>query len=140
MCLVKVSGSLPLIEWLKELMVDGREFIQSASCNQQFNLLVDASAFGGGYVLKNGTGGALWSRAYAWNGKEFNYHINRLEGLSLLKALREVAKSYPSHCRQTHTVIWSFCTESVDIPRPGPVRSQLLSTLPHLSAFGQMPS
>jgi hypothetical protein len=92
--LMTVSGLLPLIEWLKELMVDGREFIQSASCNQQFNLLVDASSFGGGYVLKNGTGGALWSRAYAWNGKEFNYHINRLEGLSLLKALREVAKYF----------------------------------------------
>ena len=84
----------PLINWIKELTSVQEEFIQSGICNQEFNLLVDASAFGGGYILKNGTAGALWSRAYAWNGKEFNYHVNRLEGLSLLKALREVAKYF----------------------------------------------
>lgn len=50
---------------------------------------VDASAYGGGYVLKNASNDALWLRAYAWNQKQFNYHVNRLEGLSLLKALRE---------------------------------------------------
>jgi hypothetical protein len=80
-----------LLTWLLEL--DERRISITSLKNEtgpSWAVCVDASIFGSGYALEFNQS-LLQQSASAWKPTQLSYHSNRLEGLSLLSAMRSLA-------------------------------------------------
>jgi hypothetical protein len=81
-----------LLEWLIE--IDERRIQRSQIREKQdWHLYVDASLFGSGYCLEFNQS-VIQESASAWKPSQYSYHSNRLEGLSLLTAMRSLARYF----------------------------------------------
>ncbi len=127
-----------LLNWMGDLKLDcdHTSTLYGEPPTRKFQLFTDASTSGGGYILRCNDFTVI-SEGFLWKGPQLRYHINRLELLTLIRAIQPTAdlieyisensnRSVPTtlevFCDNKATVAWVRDTEIENLKKLPSIR------------------